>query len=365
MSDNRPRLLLHIGLPYTGTDSLRQMIAAARRNSGSTGNPWNLVPKKPTPEWIQMLLSNEGVADEAVPTLVLDDALALADDIDPLATLAGLYECTISVFLIRQDIWLEESYFNHVAKSNDPDPLDKFLQEHECSPWLDYGKLLDRWAAVFGKNNLMIQVLNPSTSRTDAFRKFTRDAGLELDLSNTARFDQGPLVRPWGAEFAELVRLLGVGSYAGFRKRTLLVKLRKMRADASSAHSALDRSATQRVFDRYEQSNKHVVMNYFDSLEPALFSPPGGNEEFADTHIGFDDSAEFTTTYVEPLFSMLARHVVASRAKANRTASNLNERKDRLRNEIERLRQEESALENTISTPRETLRRLRSSLGWN
>ena len=92
-------------------------------------------------------------------------------------------DVTVLVYLRRHDYWIESCYhqavkmFKHMPWCNG---IDAYL-EHLKKKQPHHGKfreLVDNWAAIFGKQNIIVRPFEPGQNQPSLFHDFLRSAGL-------------------------------------------------------------------------------------------------------------------------------------------------------------------------------------------
>ncbi len=138
---------------FAGVHAIRQEIEAA-------GNV----------EWV--ILSSENLFHEFAE-----------DRLKHLRRLLGMAEPHIVVYLRRQDSWVESMYREAVTGGHArvTGTIDEYLYDVERRSWLDYRRILQAWADAFGKGNIHIRPFEESGPRgIDLLSEVLAAAGIAI-----------------------------------------------------------------------------------------------------------------------------------------------------------------------------------------
>lgn len=186
----KKNLYIHIGMPKTGGTTIRTLIkenenlllekgiVQTRLHSIILNTHFDRIPrytlKNEYKELSKIHLEefyNKYKDNKKIHTYLINDdfftnkGILSKDDIRYLANMIKSifqeqeFNIKLIVYLRRQDYWVESLYINYVRVFYDKNFKDfiKFFQEND---YLDYSKLLDIYAAEFGKSNLIVEIFD-------------------------------------------------------------------------------------------------------------------------------------------------------------------------------------------------------------
>ncbi len=280
------KLTIHAGIHRTGTTSLQRFFAknraalAARGVAypGTEGNhqsiAWALHRGQAGPYRVLALV--EEVAAACAEQVVLSgEDFAIHRDLAWLGTVAREIDTSVVFYLRRQDHWIMSWYNQQVkwpfhAEKSRMDPTT-FLATLDDFYWLDYARLLDRWAEVLGENRVGVGVLERGqvANTVDDFLDRLRIGREGLADDDQRANDSLPV------HMLEIARHLGIYELKGGQRTKVLNALRTGLADRapsplpSTVYSPEERN---RVLDRFADSNREAARRYFG--REALFLEP-------------------------------------------------------------------------------------------
>ncbi|MEJ0046387.1 MAG: hypothetical protein WDN04_09895 [Rhodospirillales bacterium] len=201
------QLLLHIGVPKTGTTSIQRALSAERAALSRHGVCYLAGPGLPVPQFLHRAALAHGRRDTRmarfrhelgrqlaaqpadVGTVLLSAEqcslfLRSPAEIECLrAWLAPLFETIrIIIYLRRQDA-LASSLYAQMLRRGVVEPPALDTGREELSALYDYATLLERWAAVFGRAALVPRIFErQSLPGGDVVQDFWQACGLAADL---------------------------------------------------------------------------------------------------------------------------------------------------------------------------------------
>lgn len=193
----------------------------------------------------------------------------------------------IIVYVRRQDLVLQ-SYWAEVTKSGDYEHGNK-----DFDVWMDkydfenrngnYQKLLDKWSSVFGKENIIVRVLEKNQLNGSLFNDFLSTCGIKSPekFSNPADKNKSPGIK--------VIRLI-----QEFKKRlagnmdkdernmlyAMIIDYGNLAGWNEGKWTLINRQTYDKINDRYETSNNAVAKDFFGRDQ--LFFEDYNENEFAD-----------------------------------------------------------------------------------
>jgi hypothetical protein len=280
------QLVVHAGIHRTGTTSLQRRLARNRDALRAQGVAYpGEAPNHQALAW-ELIRGQSGarevlalVEGAGAPRVVLSgEDFAIHEDLGWLEGVAARHDVSVVIYLRRQDHWLMSWYNQHVKWPFDRvksrmDP-QAFLATLEDFHWLDYERLLDRWSAVLGPEQIGVAVLEKGQvedATADFLARLAIDhQGLELDDERVN--DSLPV------HMLEIARHLGLFEMKGGRRTKVLNALRAGLADrapagrVSTVYSPEERN---RVLARFADSNRAAARRFL-GRETLFHEPPPG-----------------------------------------------------------------------------------------
>ncbi len=164
---NRKRLLMHIGTHKTGTSALQALMERNREPLAARGVCYPQTDRPPFPNrrkhlnfWRAIKAGPEAFAEERERLLAEFDAsgadtLVLSEEhlshprlriADAMRDLARHFDIEALCFLRRQDSFLESWWSQRCKSGREKLHIDAFVGKERGLVWVDYLKMLDRWA---------------------------------------------------------------------------------------------------------------------------------------------------------------------------------------------------------------------------
>lgn len=187
------------------------------------------------------------------------------------------FEVTVVIYLRRQDHWVE-SWYNQQIKNGYAvsDELEAFVEEHDV--YIDLRRNLDLWAECFGRENLVVRVYERAQLPGGLLSDFLQATGLgkeeEYPLKHPARHN-AKLDR----DTMELLRLLNRVPIPDEGRRWLRMTLRKVthqfvRQEVFNSLGLMPPVARRRLLMRYAEGNVGVARDYLGRKNGELFLEP-------------------------------------------------------------------------------------------
>lgn len=118
--------------------------------------------------------------------ILSDEDICMHADLSPLGALTERFDVKVVFSMRRQDLWLESWHQQNVKWQWNPAlahlTFPEFLDRREDFHWIRYDSMVDRFAALFGAENLILRVFEKSEMPDGPVAAFCTDIGL-TDLS--------------------------------------------------------------------------------------------------------------------------------------------------------------------------------------
>lgn len=313
---------LHIGVEKTGTTSIQSFLAANRSALRAQGR---LYPRTPGPvghlglvafalddaridgtrkaRRLATPLQIAGFRDDFVRALVKEIAASGTSEIilssellssrarspGELARIkllcAGIARNTKVIVYLRNQVDFLVSRYTTLIQSGGRDEFGV-----RGIAFADYAALLDRWAAAFGRENLIVGRFEPSDFvDEDLLADFAATIGLATaKLASVPRYNQS-----LDAESLTFLRAINRRLPNGFRERTGPLRsaaIKVLQRRRGGTRFVIPRAVANRIEAHFRNSNERVSAEYFDSRHQPLFSPPtlvGKEDTIPANSIGF------------------------------------------------------------------------------
>jgi len=349
-----PRVLLHAGVRHTGAWHMQRCLKTAAARQDKT--VWSLPYAKPR-NGLEWLLNQQPETAPGSTLVVVDQSLAKGPPPALMRRARKRFDCHVSLFLLRQDVWLESHFVNRILRGDErvrAEDFRSFAAAGRYDRQLDYAALLDRWTAELGRENV---------SATWISSGFTAGAltTLFLDLHQLgpvrceAPTSDRRLERPWPAEIAQLAALMQVSQLPYRQHRTLVSALNTLARDRGTG-LATDTERAE-ILTRFAGSNRRVA---------EVYNVPGGEVltetldyiEVPPRPISEQPPSEYLQYWIEPLLVELAWRLVEVRRKAGQNSESMELLVEKQQSEIEQLEREIADLEATLASTSAIMRRL-------
>jgi hypothetical protein len=281
----KQRLHIHFGIHRTGTTSIHKHLSGnlpVLREMGvcypemGVGHrhvklAWQLLSGKTSPQELLSRLKQEVPADAALVILSSEDFSQIKDT-EWLKILADHYDLGASVYLKRQEAWLESWYNQNIRwpwdkrfSSATPEEFLKHIDEYH---WIDFRTLLDRIASVVPRERFYVNVIDSAGIR-DTVGDLLRYCG--IDQARLAPADVAN--ESISAARLEIVRRLDLLKVNPGGRRKILAALARMAVEEDDGSRVVfnDEQVTG-VLNKYAESNRAVAREYFGRDE--LFLDP-------------------------------------------------------------------------------------------
>ena len=287
------RLILHIGLPKTGSTSIQRFLGgngdALKRlgfvNMKSHGFLWEPFPpydgwekKRKTLEEelpdIRKRLEKYNViySSEALTFMLLSDPGRLSE----IKEYIGDNELEVLVYLRRQDVHFE-SLYREILKQHDipTPPTADYFKEHFQLDLYDYASMLETFEQHVGAGNIKVRVFERKRLvGGDVVKDFCEAVGIPDDKSLVVNESEiNPSVDARLCDyFAVANRQWPVHNDAGHHFNDILI-IGSRHLFPQAEAKFLDLEVRKRLLENYRDSNSRVAAKYFGSEDSELFVP--------------------------------------------------------------------------------------------
>lgn len=281
----RRRLHLHFGIHRTGTTSIHRHLLGNLPVLNKLGIcypemgvehrhvklAWKMISGKISPDETRRRLI-EQVPEDAGLIILSSEDFSQMTDLGWIRLLAEEFEITASVYLKRQDTWLESWYNQNIKWPWDrrlsvatPDVFLLHLNEFH---WIDYDALLERIASVVPRNSLYVNVID-SFGVTDTVMDFMRHCGIDMAILKPAEIENESI----SAARLDILRRIGLFKVKPAARRKIIDALKAMEiTEDDGSKTVFDDGQVRCIMERYEASNRLVARKYFGRDE--LFKDP-------------------------------------------------------------------------------------------
>ncbi|ESW60235.1 MAG: hypothetical protein Q27BPR15_13020 [Rhodobacter sp. CACIA14H1] len=339
------RLFLHAGVHRTATTSIQTFLRQNRDPLAAQGYL--------NPNWAgrNLTLMNRLFARQLAPRDLADTLHAMADAgpapvhsiilsdedictrrlLGPLAALGRQFDITVLLSLRRQDLWLESWHQQNVKWQWDPKlahlPFSEFLTRRASFHWVQYDRLIDRFADAFGAANLRVRVFEANAMPEGPVPAFCADIGLPDMSGFTLPDGQNASLAPVCSEFLRNLPLDRIRpELRALLERAMFDVNRRLLAGRPRPPSLLmDHDTRRRILAEYAKGNARVAQRLFgrDTLFSDPLPPP--DAPLADPSLPPDSPtlmADFVAPLIEALVPQIEQHTqtAARRIAARRQA---------------------------------------------
>lgn len=281
----KQRLHIHFGIHRTGTSSIHHHLyrnLSALKEIGicypnmDVGHRhvklvWKLVSKKISPGRLFQKLKKE-VPEDAKLIILSSEDFSLMRNLDWLKAASSEYELSASVYLKRQDSWLESWYNQNIRW-----PWDKrlskatpeiFLKHVDEFHWINFDVLLKKISTVIPREKLYVNVIDSSGIR-DTVEDFFRHCEINTTLAP-------PKIENESISAAKLDILRRINLFDvehDMVRRKIISAVRRLNIDEDDGSKTVFNDEQVRlILDKFKLSNQVVATNYFGREELFLDS---------------------------------------------------------------------------------------------
>lgn len=195
------------------------------------------------------------------------------------------YRTKVVVYIRRQDLRLESHYFQDIKSGVFTGSIEDYQQEYMYET-LDYFHYLEAWSDVFGRENMIVRVLEKSQS-PDVCSDFLEAVGLGHEYKDFQKLESNKNLKPNLAQMSaiKLINDSVASTYdktnKGFSRLDLKFDFNRKYSipffrisknwDSSRRYRVLSYEASKEILSKFEESNKKVAKLYFNRSEGTLF----------------------------------------------------------------------------------------------
>jgi hypothetical protein len=329
----RKTLYLHIGSHRTATTSIQQFM---NKNFDTLIEEGYIYPYG-MPRHLRLMNAlfsgNQSVADAAadltrranskagdVNTIVLsDEDVSTRPDLSLLAQFQDHFDVKVVYSMRRQDLWLESWYFQNIKWQWNPllshCTFEEFLTHRADFHWIDYDPYVANLEALFGAENVLLNVFEKQQMPDGPVIEFARTIGL-TDL--TGFTDAPHFNSSMSAHMVEFVRHLPLDSLDTPERDLLRVALEQvdqlhLNNTAKQSERLMPRDLRESVLQIYAAGNQALATRRFGRDDLFLDPLPADDTELAQLVLP-DTPADLMAQFVGPLLLQLVENGTISGA---------------------------------------------------
>jgi hypothetical protein len=282
------KLHIHFGIHRTGTTSIHSTMVSnlvALRECGilypelgvdhrHVRVAWKLLSKKIGGLELCDLIHAE-VSPSTQKVVLSSEDFSLMKDGFWLKALSEKFDISASLYLRRQDLWLESWYNQNIKWPWDrrlsAANSEQFLDKKDEFYWLDYSWLLSSIERYVDSKKIYVQTMESGVVENTTF-DFLKHLGIESEIE---------IKNPRNASLTkcqlDILRKIDLYDVRPNQRMKIIRALRELVIDECSNNSAIfDRAQRDLVLSSYEASNRDVSNKYFgrDKLFEELISYP-------------------------------------------------------------------------------------------
>ncbi len=295
-------MFLHIGLPKTGTTAIQKFLFDHRRwleqggilypRAGCAGNAHYALtdalgfkvrqyePDRPALDVLKNEIEHELDASPAANLLFSSENFAVPGLVEVVSKFFDGYQAKVIVYLRRHDSWWESNYWQAVRMVANPPwgrGFEAYLAFHEATDppaarHSHYRYLVDRWAEVLGKSNIVVRPYERAQIGDDIVKDLLRVVGLEnLAEKPDARSEQVNESRSlFSLNLIDIYQRCRLGSSDRASLIRHALSLSRDDHDASVIPPGLRRRLVDQNMDDY----RYIATEYLHRADGILFEDP-------------------------------------------------------------------------------------------
>ncbi len=274
------KLHIHFGIHRTGTTSIHKALSASAEILKSHGIlypdlgvgrrhvklAWQIKSGKVSPDEVIERIQHE--CNELTELVVLSSEDFCLVDIESWLSLLGRnFDVTASVYLKRQDKWLESWYNQHIkwpwSKKFSSSTPDFFVENMKDFYWIDYEKLLGRIASIVPREKLYINVAGPEGVQ-DTVSDFLYHVGVDKRWLNPYQDRNASLT----TARLDILRRIDIQPLGPKARQRVLAALSDLDVEEDDGRKVVfDNSKVDYILKKFSASNKKVAKKYFSRRE--------------------------------------------------------------------------------------------------
>jgi hypothetical protein len=308
-------VFVHIGMSKTGTTTLQFHLDANRALLKSSGYcyPLSGLSSSPHEKGHHELVRAAKVRDESVYKALVAEinktaanavvlssegfSVAAQGEIEFLKKMLDGYEVKIVVYVREQASFLESLYNQAVKTGSEVRDRYEFLADMLSSNRLNYYSVVKGWAAVFGKENIIVREYRAGGSdRRELLEDFFEVVGFDVSCVDIDVKDYNSSVDSRYIEFLRVVNKLGLDPQL---KNDKVVSVLLSSGNDVRGSLKVFGSAERKLIRNYcKHSNKMLAREYFGAGVGELFSSGSENIDVVPDAITPEVLAEIVSLFV-------------------------------------------------------------------
>lgn len=180
------------------------------------------------------------------------------------------FDTKVIIFLRRQDEWIESAYRENRKNIDITSNPERFLNFQKFA--LNYANIIDSWATAFGKENIIINVIDSAEKRLPIEKTFMNLVGapftkdMKIPAAENERLNRDCI--EFLSNFSDNLR---VGRKYEIIKRGLINYSGK-HPDAVEFRNIYPPQIRQKIVENYSESNAYVAQTYLGRQDGKLFT---------------------------------------------------------------------------------------------
>jgi hypothetical protein len=288
----KKRLILHIGQPKSATTSIQAFLKNNRKallqqgylypESGLqhlahhclgnffVGSPVDWI-KPRNPDKVKVALMAE-VEQAACHTVVMSTESLFYPAVDParLHLYFSEFEITIFMTLRRQDEWLESALRDNI-KTGHVNGNDHMARTKTLLPSVDYEFQINKWAAEFGEDAILLSTFEPGGNREPVEQDFLKCIGADFDPEMVVEPTHNDRLNRDCLEFLSLMRTKRRIAARHFSYFKILAEYSKQHKDPEEYRYILPPKIRLKVMADNAEKNARIARKFLNRKDGTLF----------------------------------------------------------------------------------------------
>lgn len=273
-------LHIHFGIHRTGTTSIHHNLLNNTEELENQGyiypdlgvnhrhvrTAWDLISKKIEPNELVKKINREAGTEEYTVLLSSEDFCQLKSS-SWLKILTENFNVSASVYLKRQDLWLESWYNQHIkwpwsAKFSTSLP-EFFVDNSNDFYWIDYSWLIGRMLEFIPRDKLYVQVMEKSSGINT-----TKDLFQLLGINERKIVFKKPTNESLTKAQLDIARRIDLLRVKPKARRKILNSLRNLDIEEDDGSQfVFSPSVRKKILRKFRVTNKQVAENIFNRKE--------------------------------------------------------------------------------------------------
>jgi len=317
-------LIFHIGAHRTATSALQAYLQKNHKNLVREGflYPLNVRrhinfinalfdKKRDISRAVEILNERANRPSREIHTIILsDEDICMRPDLSLLAQFRDYFDVKLVFTLRRQDSWLESWFFQNIKwqwnKKLSHCTFDEFIAMREDFHWIHYDRYVRHLEALFGQNNIILNIHEKEQMQGGPIETFCNSIGLTKRHEFTDPIHMNASFSPVISEFMRQLPL----DKASVEYRNMLAgacaNIDKALHGETKKQSERLLPYDQRVnlMKTYASGNRALAQRYFDRDELFLDPLPAPDAQLAKMALP-SDTTELMKNYVAPLLTAI------------------------------------------------------------